>query len=103
MALGILVFKFIPMAIWGENILFDASLHITTAFLVLYIIWFFVDQEKKLYTPFFILAGVVLFVISLQRIEANAHNDIGILLGVLISLVSIYSSEKEVLGKMIEF
>lgn len=90
MLLGLALFKWVPMQVFGTDILFDASAHITLAMFGLYVLWFFVDQEPKLRTPFFVLCAIVLTVISMQRIAANAHNDIGLLGGFVISIVSIY-------------
>ena len=64
MALGLTFFKFLPMKIWGDDILFDASFHITSAAFVLYIIWYFIDQNKTWRIPFFMLAVLVFSVIS---------------------------------------
>ena len=89
MFLGILIFKFLPMLLFKRNILFDASMHIIIASLILYIIYFFVDQNKSWRIPYFIFCLAVITIISIQRIISNAHNDIGILLGILISIISI--------------
>lgn len=95
MGIGILLFKFIPMQIWGGEILFDASMHLTVTFAVLYVLWFFVDQNKDWRTPYFLLSLVVIFVVAVQRILDNAHNDVGLLLGLFISLVSIGIAERK--------
>jgi hypothetical protein len=101
MFLGLILFKFIPMQIWGEYILFDASLHITMACFILYIIWFFVDQNKKWRTVFFIFCFLVLTIISFQRIQVNAHNDIGLLGGLILSIIAIgYSQYYKIRGKI---
>lgn len=91
------------MYLWGSDILFDASLHITAAFFVLYVIWFFIDQTKEFRYPFYLFAILVLFVISIQRIAVDAHNDVGLLLGALISIISIGLVEREKLGNKIDF
>ena len=103
MSVGLLFFKFLPMAIWGVDIEFDASMHITTAFLGLYVLWFFVDQDKEFHTPFYAISVLVLSIISYQRIAVDAHNDIGLLLGVIVSLTSIYLVEHKVLNKHLKF
>ena len=90
MLVGLALFKWVPMHVFGSTILFDASAHITSAMFGLYVLWFFVDQEPKLRTPFFVFCAIVLTVISVQRIAANAHNDIGLLGGFIISMVAIY-------------
>ena len=94
-ALGILILKFLPMIIWGKGILFDASLHIATACLALYIIWFFVDQNEEWHLPFFVFSALILFVISVQRIIADAHNDIGLLLGFLFKFFRCYCRKEK--------
>ena len=73
---GLILLKFIPMFLFGNNILYDASAHIALAVLVLYILWFFIDQNKNWRIPFFIFAFMVLTIISLQRIVNYSHNDI---------------------------
>lgn len=95
MSIGILLLKLIPMQIWGGEILFDASMHLTSTFAVLYILWFFVDQNKDWRTPYFLFSLVVIFIVAVQRIIDNAHNDVGLLLGLFISLVSIGIAERK--------
>lgn len=63
-AVGLLLFKYLPMSMWGRDILFDASGHIAGAMFVLYVLWFFIDQNRQWRTPFFIFAGVVLIVFA---------------------------------------
>lgn len=92
---GLFLFKFIPMEIFGADIKFDASAHITIAIFVLYIIWFFIDQNKSWRTIFFIFALVVLSIVSVQRILINAHNDIGLLMGLCLSVIAIVYSQKK--------
>lgn len=89
MSIGLFLFKFYPMSIYGKDILFDASMHIITASLILYILYFFIDQNKSWKIPYLVLSVGIIIIISMQRIIANAHNDIGILLGILISIISI--------------
>jgi hypothetical protein len=96
MSFGLFLLKYIPMQIWGDDILFDASFHITLASFVLYIIWFFIDQNRNWRIPFFLFVILVFSVISFQRIHANAHNDIGLLIGLLISAISIYFSNAKI-------
>lgn len=102
-AAGLLLFKYLPMLIWGRDILFDASGHIAGAMFVLYVLWFFIDQNKRWRTPFFIFAAMVLMVISLQRIVDNAHNDIGLLLGLVLGLLAICASQWRAIKKKIQF
>jgi membrane protein CcdC involved in cytochrome C biogenesis len=89
MAIGLILFKFIPMGVYGENILFDASMHIVIASFILYLVYFFIDENKNWRLPYLIFCFFVLAIISLQRIVSDAHSDIGLLLGVLISAISI--------------
>lgn len=95
MFIGLLLFKLLPMGIFGKDIRFDASAHITITIFILYIIWFFIDQNKTWRNTFFIFSLVVLSIVSIQRILVDAHNDIGLLLGLCLSLVAIVSSQKK--------
>lgn len=100
MIIGLIFFKLIPMQLFGDDITFDASAHITIAMLVLYFIWFWIDQNKSWRIPFFIFALVVLSIISIQRILMNAHDDFGLLAGFLLSLISIgYAQAKHFKNK----
>lgn len=103
MIVGLLLFKWIPMQIWGDNILFDASMHLTIAIFILYVIWFFIDQNKKWHLPFFVFSFLVLAIIAFQRIEDNAHNDIGLLAGLIISVSGILYSQFEKIEKNLKF
>jgi hypothetical protein len=103
MFIGLFLFKWVPMQIWGENILFDASAHITIAIFILYVIWFFIDQNKKMHTPFFVFSFLVLAIISLQRVLIDAHNDIGLLAGLIISVSAILYSQFDFLKEKINF
>ncbi len=100
---GLFFLKYIPMQIWGHDILFDASAHISIAMFVLYIVWFFIDQNKQWHIPFFIFSLVVLSIISLQSILVFAHNDIGLLLGFLLGAIAIGASQWDVIRKKVEF
>jgi membrane-associated phospholipid phosphatase len=93
MAIGLLFFKMIPMQIFGEDIRFDASFHIVTTVFCLYVIWFYVDQNKSWRTPFFVFSMVIISIVSLQRLMVNAHSDIGLLGGLAISIGSIMWSQ----------
>ncbi len=88
MAIGLFLFKFIPMKIYGKDILFDASMHITVAFFILYILFLFI-KDKSWRISYFVFALFILLVISIQRIISNKHNDIGLLIGIIISMISI--------------
>ncbi len=102
-AIGLLLFKYLPMSLWGRDILFDASGHIASAIFVLYVAWFFIDQNKSWRLPFFIFSAMVLIVISLQRIIDSAHNDIGLLLGLTLGLAAIGVSRWKTIKKRIKF
>lgn len=103
MALGGFLLKFLPMSMIGSEILFDSSFHLITASFVLYVCWFFIDQNREWRMPFFLFAALVLSIISFQRIIANAHNDIGLLLGLLVSMLAIYFAEKKGLKGKLKF
>ena len=89
MALGLILFKYLPMYIYGKYILFDASSHIVWTSLGLYVVWFFVDQKKSWRIPYFIFAAVVLIIMGIQRIIAKQHNEVGVMLGLAIAAIAI--------------
>jgi O-antigen/teichoic acid export membrane protein len=89
MIFGLILFKYLLMYIYGKDILFDASSHVTFTILGLYILWFFVDQKKAWRIPYFIFAGALLIIMSVQRIFAQEHNEIGVALAILISGIAI--------------
>ena len=103
MAIGLLFFKLIPMQIFGEDIRFDASAHITITMFCLYVVWFYIDQNKSWRTPFFVFAMVVISIVSLQRLMVNAHSDIGLLGGLIMSLGSIMWSQKAYFKDKLKF
>ena len=86
---GLVIFKYIPMSIWGKYILFDASSHVAWTSFGLYVIWFFVDQNKRWRIPYLLLASVILVIMALQRIIAGEHNEIGVLLGFFVAGMAI--------------
>ena len=88
-AIGLILFKYIPMYVYGKDILFDASSHIVWTSWVLYVIWFFVDQKKSWRIPYFIFAAVVLIIMGIQRIIAKQHNEVGVMLGLAIAAIAI--------------
>lgn len=88
MIIGLLLLKFVPMKIFGVDILFDASMHITIACFILYTLYLFI-KDKKWRIPYFILAFAILVIISIQRIISDKHNDVGLLLGLAVSLIAI--------------
>jgi hypothetical protein len=102
-AVGLLLFKYLPMSIWGRGILFDASGHIASAVFILYVLWFFIDQNKSWRMPYFIVSAMALMVIAFQRIADNAHNDIGLLLGLTLGLIAIGASQWKKLSKRLKF
>jgi len=89
MFLGLLLFKFLPQQIFGKEILFDASFHLTIAILILYTLWYFIDQNAKWRMPYIIFSIIVITLVSMQRMLSNEHNDIGLLIALLISFISI--------------
>ncbi len=89
MAIGLVLLKYLPMQIFGKNILFDASAHIVITSFILYTIYYFIDQNKNWTTPYFIFSAIILTTISIQRILKDKHNDIGIMLGFLIVIIAI--------------
>lgn len=100
MFFGLVFLKLIPMYIWGWDIKFDASAHITITMFFLYILWFFIDQNKHWHTLFWVFSIVVLAIVSIQRILVDAHNDIGLLLGFLLSVSAIlYAQRNKLKGK----
>ena len=103
MGIGLVLFKYIPMYLFGSNILFDASMHIIFASFILYLLYFFVDQNKNWRIPYFIFAFAVLIIISVQRVISNNHNDIGLLFGIVISVVSIMIPRWKELNKKFKF
>jgi len=103
MFFGLLIFKFFPMYLSGREILFDASMHIVVASFILYVLWFFIDQNKTWTTPYFIFCSAVLLIIGVQRILINAHSDVGILLGLIISIISVGISRWRTIRGKISF
>lgn len=95
MFIGLFLLKFIPMQVFGQNIKFDASAHITITMFFLYIIWFYIDQNKSWRSFYFIFALVVISIVSIQRILVDAHSDIGLLLGLFLSIFAIVVSQKK--------
>lgn len=103
MCVGLFLFKFIPMEIFGRDIKFDASAHITITMFLLYFIWFFVDQNKSWRTIYFVFSLVVISIVAVQRILVDAHNDIGLLGGLLISIFAIVHSQKKYFKNKFKF
>lgn len=103
MIVGLFLFKWVPMQIWGDNILFDASAHLTITIFLLYVLWFFVDQNKKFQIPFFLFCVLVLAIVSFQRIKDDAHNDVGLFGGLIISVSAIFYSQFDKFKKKLDF
>ena len=103
MVVGLFFFKFLAEKIWGDTVLIDASFHIISASFVIYILWFFIDQNKNWRVPFFLFSTLILFVISVQRILVEAHDDVGLLLGLIISIISIGIAERKSLKGKLKF
>ena len=51
MVIGLIFFKYLPMYLSEGNILYDASYHVLFTILLLYILWFFIDQKKSWRIP----------------------------------------------------
>ena len=92
---GLILFKYLPMSIYGKEILFDASQHLVITLSILYIIWNFIEKNKDWRIPYFFILTSVITIVSIQRIESNAHSDIGLLIGLLVVLISIVISRWE--------
>lgn len=103
MALGIGLFKFAPIALWGDGIQFDASLHVVTTIFALYIAWFFIDQNKRWRVPFFIVATGLVGIVAVQRLIIGAHNEVGILLALALSALAIFLSRPSYFLKQLKF
>ena len=103
MTIGLIIFKHLPEYVYGNNILFDASQHVTITIFVLYVLYFFIDQNKSWKIPYFIFSAVVIIIISIQRIYSNHHNEIGILLALLISTSSILISHYKYFKNKLKF
>ena len=80
------------MEIFGKEILFDASLHITLIVLTIYSFWLFIEKEKHK-KILLLLTFLVAAAISFQRIYVGAHNLIGLLSGFFVSFLAIIVSE----------
>ena len=101
MAIGLVIFKYIPMAIFGKDILFDASSHVVWTCFGLYFIYFFIDQNKSWRMPYFIFAAIVVIIVSIQRIIVGEHNEVGIFLALAISAIAIILPRwSEVINKL---
>ena len=90
--IGLVLLKFVPMELYGKDILFDASMHISVGIFFLYVLWYFIDQNVKWRIPYLVFSLVVVLIIAVQRLLVNAHNDVGLLAGALVALFSIVVS-----------
>jgi len=95
MSLGLAIFKYLPMDIFGENILFDASAHIAWTSFALYSIYIFI-KDKSFQIPYIVLSTIILILVAIQRIVSYHHNYFGISMGLAISVASIYLSKKSI-------
>ena len=99
--IGLIIFKYTPMWIYGKDILFDASSHMAWTGFGLYFLWFFIHKNKSWRIPYFILSGVIMVFMGIQRVIAHEHNEVGVILGVLvIGLAIIIPRFKEFKGKV---
>ncbi|MFH1503520.1 MAG: hypothetical protein ABIE36_02595 [Candidatus Diapherotrites archaeon] len=89
MGIGLILFKYLPIYIYGKDILFDASSHVVWTSWGLYVAWFFIDQKKSWRIPYFIFSAIVLIIMGIQRTIAKQHNEIGVMLGLLIAGIAI--------------
>ncbi|MGY4884848.1 MAG: hypothetical protein ACP5NZ_04695 [Nanobdellota archaeon] len=100
---GLIIFKYLPMYLYGEDILYDLSSHVIWTIWGLYIVWFFIDQKKSWRIPYFILAGAVVIIMSIQRIIARQHNEIGVILAIVVGGLAIVVPRWKELTKGVEF
>ena len=103
MAFGLIILKFIPMNIFGENILFDASMHITLTIFILYVVWYFIDQNRKWRISYLIFSALVIAIVAADRVLKNAHNEIGLLLAIILSCLAIIISRWDYFKGKLEF
>ncbi len=102
MFIGLSIFKFLPQLIFGNEIKSDASMHIVIAIFCIYLISFFITK-KSWRIPYFIFSLIVIIIISVQRILVNAHNELGLLLGLLIGFSSIVLADQQSYKRIIDF
>lgn len=103
MIIGLILFKYIPMAIYGKDILFDASSHIVWTSFLLYVLWFFIDQKKSWRVPYIIFAAAILIIMGIQRIIAKQHNEVGVMLGFIIAAIAIILPRRKEFKKGVKF
>jgi len=88
MAVGLIIFKFIPELIWGDKILYDASLHLVFLSMILYIIYLTIEHTHLKHF-YFIFSAIIITAMGIQRIFQGAHNLAGLILGLVIAGISI--------------
>lgn len=89
-AIGLILMKYIPMSIYGEYILFDASSHMAWSIFGLYFIWIFLIESKKEFRiPYIIISTIALIIMAIQRIISHNHNALGVTLGIIIGILAI--------------
>lgn len=103
MGIGLAIFKYLPMQIYGKDILFDASSHVVWTFFALYLIYFFIDQNKSWRIPYFIFSSIIIVIVAMQRIIVESHNEVGILLALAISAIAIIIPRWKEIKKKVEF
>jgi hypothetical protein len=89
MIFGLILFKYIPMYIYGNNILYDASSHIIWTSWGLYVLWLLISPKRFWKAIYFIIAGAVIVIMAIQRINVGAHNILGVVLGLAIAAIAI--------------
>jgi hypothetical protein len=89
MIIGLFLFKYIPMYLYGENILFDASSHVAWTTWGLYVLWLLVSPKRFWKVFYLLISAVLIVVMAIQRINIGAHNLIGVVLGFVITIIAI--------------
>ena len=102
-AIGLVLFKYIPMYYYGKEILFDASSHMAWTGFGLYFFWFFIDQKRSWRLPYLILSAVILIIMGVQRIISGEHNEIGVMLGLAVSFFAIIIPRWKEFRKSLKF
>jgi len=100
---GLILLKYIPMFLFGKDIMFDASAHVVFASFILYLFWFFVDQNRNIKIPYLVFSFAILTIISIQRIIRGKHNEIGLILGFLVVVISIVAPRWKYIKNNLEF
>ena len=104
MIIGLLLFKYMPQNYYGSNITFDASGHVTVAIFLLYIGWYFIDQNPASWRYIYLaFAAAVTAVVAVERFIAGAHDVVGVGLALIISLGGIMISRWTFFRDRIDF